>query len=300
MSEQTDDQPVIDGEFTVLDDGVDQRQDHDQPGDADGNPDDEEEELEELELAGKKVALPKSVKAELDKQTMLHSDYTRKTQELAEQRRAFDQEKQTQAEHSKAFQEEHAKLYTVREQLKYFDNADWAAVAQQDHQNGTQNLTLYRIEWDRLKGEAEKLESGIKAKADEQTQAQQREAAKLVEMRDAAMVQQFPKWAEEFPQIQDFAAKHLGVPAEMVAATTDPRLLKGLRYAKLGFEAEQRTKTATHRQAEQQVKPATTLTAPRQAAAPASDPASMRLSADAWAAKRNAELAEKARNARRR
>jgi hypothetical protein len=145
-----------------------------------------------------------------------------------------------------------------------------------------------------LKDEASKLETGIGEKTAERTREQQQQAAKLIEQRDAVLSQEFPKWAEERPQIEAFA-KANGVTEAELKSTTDPRIFRLLRYAKQGLEAEQRAKTTAKVQQQQQVTPAVTLTAARKTAAPASSPASLRQSPEAWAEQRNRELAAKGR-----
>src|SRR5215204_3179929 len=57
----------------------------------------EAEELEEIERNGKKYKIPTALKSEL----LMQQDYTRKTQEVAEQRRAIEAEQQALEERTK-------------------------------------------------------------------------------------------------------------------------------------------------------------------------------------------------------
>src|SRR5688572_6710404 len=58
----------------------------------------EEEPFEEIDRNGKKATIPAWLKPEL----MMQADYTRKTQELAEARRAFDAERQAMQQFTEA------------------------------------------------------------------------------------------------------------------------------------------------------------------------------------------------------
>src|SRR5215469_11178430 len=63
----------------------------DQPDE--GGQEGEDDELEDFEFEGRKFSVPKSAKEALTKGVMLNADYTKKTQGLAEDRRAYEAEK---------------------------------------------------------------------------------------------------------------------------------------------------------------------------------------------------------------
>ena len=91
----------------------------------DMEPDEPEEELDETEYEGKTYKVPKEIKDALLRQ----SDYTRKTQELAEIRKAAEFERQSIAaakEADEAADELKSDLRTVDKALKSFENVDWS------------------------------------------------------------------------------------------------------------------------------------------------------------------------------
>ena len=87
-----------------------------------------EEELDETEFEGKKYRVPKELKDALLRQ----ADYTRKTQEVAEIRRAAESERaaiKQAVEADEAADELKADLRTVDKALKSFENVDWSRFA---------------------------------------------------------------------------------------------------------------------------------------------------------------------------
>jgi len=91
----------------------------------------EEDDLEEIELDGEKFSVPKKIKSAIQK----NSDYTQKTQAIAEQRRALE-------EREKAFQqaaqlhgaeiEKRVEVRAIETQLAAYEQIDWAALAESD------------------------------------------------------------------------------------------------------------------------------------------------------------------------
>ena len=104
------------------------------------------EEEEELDIDGNPIRLPKTLAEKLKARMMMQADYTQKTQALAEQRKAIEQERQVQqweAEAKQALFTEEAQLLTVRQRLEQFQGVNWAALAQQDLRK--QNATLKQV-----------------------------------------------------------------------------------------------------------------------------------------------------------
>jgi hypothetical protein len=266
-----------------------------------------EEETEEVEHEGKKYALPKSLKPAL----LMQADYTRKTQELAEQRKTDQAQRLADAEVQQAFLKDNAKVIAIDDQVAAYDkvietishelaNVDWSALGQMD--NGTilvaqrrEELQALRDARDKLRGDQTKLKSDIETKINERNLAGQHATAKAREECEAVLVKEFPKWAEERPGIETFA-KAQGITDAELKSTTDPRLLRMLRFAKLGAEAQQRDAAA--KTVARRVQPALTGAAPVKrvdgGASPNTDP--NRMSTDAWMAHRRQQL--KAKGAR--
>jgi hypothetical protein len=82
-----------------------------------------EEETDEVDLDGKKYRIPKALKAQL----MMQADYTRKTQELAENRRELEQRAVQQSQANDAVIKAHAKAVNLDERLAEYETIDWDA-----------------------------------------------------------------------------------------------------------------------------------------------------------------------------
>ena len=111
------DAPEVDADS--YSDGTDQAE---TDGAEDGQPEDD---TEEVDWDGTKYRIPKALKPGL----LMQADYTRKTQELAEQRRHVEQHVQSlsqQAELQQATLEHRVNLRTVEQQLQQFSNTDWS------------------------------------------------------------------------------------------------------------------------------------------------------------------------------
>ncbi len=86
------------------------------------------DETDEVELDGKKFRIPKAVRPAV----MMHADYTRKTQELAEQRKAWEAEQTKQAEFMEVHSKDLGQLYSLDSQLAQYQNLDWGQLWQDD------------------------------------------------------------------------------------------------------------------------------------------------------------------------
>lgn len=97
---------------------------------------DSEDDFETLNIDGEEVTLPKDVAAKVTTiKKRLEADYTRKTQDAAEMRRGAEQYQQ-QVQKQAVFQQENTELLvnwqTTANQLKDYENVDWATLAEQD------------------------------------------------------------------------------------------------------------------------------------------------------------------------
>ena len=85
---------------------------------------DDADDSEEIEYEGEKYKVPKSLKDAFLRQ----SDYTRKTQEVAEQRKEFERQRdqfQQQAAMQRQHIEDFSQLHTIDAQIERFKNVDW-------------------------------------------------------------------------------------------------------------------------------------------------------------------------------
>jgi len=97
--------------------------------DEDGNPIDTDE---EIELDDLKLKVPKDQAQKVREAMLRQADYTRKTQELAESRRAFDTERAQIYQSTQAELNAFAETQNIGRQLQAYQQTNWQAWAQED------------------------------------------------------------------------------------------------------------------------------------------------------------------------
>jgi hypothetical protein len=286
--------------------------------------------LEEIELSnGEKVKVPK----ELALDRLRHQDYTRKTQDLAEQRRQHEEQVRTfqaqQAESSAALPEEHAKLALIARDIETVKATlgspdaqgitlgmiDWNTFRQQALAN-PQMGELYRdyrarfdlaqdtlADLERAKGEAT---NELKTKEGQRLQAQREQAATALATRQEetgkALATEIEGWSpEKATEIATFAVKSFGVQPQEIAEMTDPRVWKVLHTAMTekarADKAEAALKqhqTAANNSKAQTVQPAAKVGGATPNARRTTDASGDELSAEEWNRRELARTAAKA------
>ena len=192
-----------------------------------------EEDLEEFDWDGKKVKGPKGLKDGLLRQ----ADYTRKTQELAEDKRGVAETRRQLEEQSKASDEEmnaRAALISIDSDLKSYENVDWDAWETQDlfaAQAGFRKFQQLQAARGQVSGY---LGERQKARTD---QTQQDTAKRLQETRQFAETK-IKGWSPDVDaKITEFATKELGFDWNTLKAAYTPAVYKALHLAWLGHQA---------------------------------------------------------------
>ena len=235
-----------------------QTTDDDPPSDprvkpGDGPSSSEDEEFEEIEYGeGKKHRLPRELKPLL----MFQADYTRKTQEVAETRRALEAERahwSAQRNQQLAADLQRTaligKLINADEQIARYQKLDWAAL-RRDDPPGAQEKFMELQQW---KDHRDTLANGIHQYDAQRSQEVQRAAAesiaadaKRLEEAHMAIRQDIPTWDADVPKIWAYAQSR-GLSGEELVGLRDTRFAKILHEAMRGSEL-----TAKQRQAQQQ------------------------------------------------
>ena len=216
----------------------------DEPDDAPETQDEEPEEPEELEDAeyeGKQYKVPKEIKDALLRQ----SDYTRKTQELAEMRKLTEaqmaaltaaKEADEQADEIKS------DLRTIDKTIKQFDNVDWQRFAAEQPAQAQAAMLQYQ----QLQMQRQQLANGLEQHM--RTSAQNREQAHQAALSKAHadLLQAIPDFdAVMATKIRDSTASAYGYDQSELNAITDPRAVRVLRDAMLWRESQAAAKAAT-------------------------------------------------------
>lgn len=193
--------------------------------DEQGNPvepapeEDAELDTEEVEHDGKKYRLPKDLKPLL----MMNADYTRKTQELAEQRRQVEERGtalQRQAQEHEQNLREVARIVAIDEQLESLANVDWQEWVRADPiaaQSAFMRVQQMRDQRGQIVGTLNQRQAEAQAKA-------QQSRAEALNAAGAKIKAAIPGWSPAMREtLTAFAKAELGYDDRELNSITDPR-----------------------------------------------------------------------------
>ncbi len=206
--------------------------------------DDDRADWSEIEVDGEVWLAPPVLKSAFLRQ----ADYTRKTQELAERRRA------TEAEHEAAGAHiaDRARLHLLDEQAQALDGLDWPALEAADPERA-------RALRERRRGLAEtreRLAFDLARREHETRLANEAAEAEAVLATGRALSEQIEGWSPALAaQLADYA-REFGVEADELRQINDPRLWRILHRAHLGETLARRLAEADRRAARPAVRPA--------------------------------------------
>jgi len=243
--------------------------------DADGNPvqPEPEDDSEEVEHEGQKYRIPKAVKPLL----MMQQDYTRKTQEVAEQRRALEQHQQVIAQQAQFMQEnirEVAQLQSLDERLAQYQQVDWNVLEAQDPFRAQQAFREFTL----LRDQRANLAQQLAAKEHQRSQETQRERAKRLEEANSVLAREIKGWGPDLAaKLSEFGEKQGFSKAEL-AHVDDPRVIKILHAAFVGSQLLNKQLSAAKAAPQPAATPVPTVG--KGSAPAAKDPS--RMSTDEW------------------
>ncbi|MCA3750599.1 MAG: hypothetical protein INF04_04210 [Phenylobacterium sp.] len=265
-------------------------------GAEDGQPEDD---AEDVDYEGAKYRVPKVLKDALLRQ----ADYTRKTQELADQRRHVEQHVQSlsqQAELQQATLEHRVNLRTVEQQLQQFQNTDWQAYSANYGADATASAMA---SWQQYRDAKAELEGAIAKTETEVQQISERSTANAIAEAEKVLSREIEGWSSELvTTLAGYAAENFGItPQELRDSvvnpdgTADPRTFKVLaRLYKA--ETELAKLKAQNTKAQQAAKQAavTPAKAVGQRAGGYEPGLNDKLPTDEWVRRRNAQVAKAA------
>jgi hypothetical protein len=221
------------------------------------------EEFEEVERNGKKFRIPKELAPEL----LMQSDYTRKAQEVAEQRREIEAAREAyeqEVQFREATWQETAALVNIEQRLAQFQNMDWRRyVAERP-----QEAQAAQAEYMQLQNEYGRLQNTVQAKrAHISSQFEQQAAISLTkEVESLRKPNPALGWDGKFDQqrsadLTQFISRHFGIPPEEQAkAARKAGWVQMANAAKIGIETLAKSKQ-TAKPAIPQSKPVQTVAA---------------------------------------
>lgn len=209
-------QPAMDSEVVDIpaSDDVEVSQDEnlDIPSDA---VEQEVEEEDEIDVDGKKFVLPKSAAEKLKAERLMQADYTRKTQEVAEQRRAIEQQAQQlqqQAQFQQSYIAEVAKVTAIDEQLQKYaginlgDYIDSDPVAVMKAQEEIRSLQMKRAE----------IVNNLTQRQQMQAMEQQQATARQLQQASEYLAREISGWSDQRSNELRAYAISLGVPEQAI------------------------------------------------------------------------------------
>jgi len=185
-------------------------------------------EFEEVEYEGKRYALPKELKDAILRQ----SDYTRKTQELAQQREQSTAEiaaEKARIEADRANFQAAARLVALDDRLQQFANVDWQALSQSDPVAAQQQFFQYQQLKDARGGLVAQIQQHESQRA-----LQEREAtARAMQQANEVLGREIKGWSPEVAKELRAVAKSLGADDKSVDSIREPWIVKALYAQKV-------------------------------------------------------------------
>jgi hypothetical protein len=177
-----------------------------------------------LDWEGEQLTIPKSLKAAV----MQHKDYTQKTQELAEQRRAYDLAResvsraQLDSQFANSVSEESRELNVIDSYLKEVNKLNWS-------QMSTEQMLRTRAELDQVKERRDTLKAAVQGKRAEYDKAVQAKIAEVRAKSREIAAKSIPGFTEETEKAIRAHALAEGLSeAETDSVLMDPRSTKVL------------------------------------------------------------------------
>lgn len=186
----------------------------------------EPEDSEEVEFEGEVYAMPKKIKEALLRQ----KDYTQKTQEVAEQRKALEQEKEFLTQQQRLMAAGFDKAVELKEidaRLTQFKQLDWAALVDQDPAQATKlNIAYQQLQQQRVEkvGELQEASRNAEELADKQRQQAVQQGRERVK-------KAIPSFNQELAQSIAETTKGYGFTQQEIDQLTDPRFVIALHDA---------------------------------------------------------------------
>lgn len=193
----------------------------------------QEPELIDAEYEGKTYKLPPELKDAL----LRTSDYTRKTQEVAEQRKAVEAR---MAEADRAYQtsqevmEARAAIMNIDGALKNYENVNWQQLENEDPMAAMSHWRQFQQLQQQRGQVAQYLD---KTQAEMSEKVAQDTDKRLRETREFAQ-KQLQGWSPDLDnKIMEFSTKELGFTVEALRAQVTPQVYRTLYLAHLGHQA---------------------------------------------------------------
>lgn len=174
-----------------------------------------------LTLDGVETEVPIS---EIESGYMRQADYTRKTQQLAEERKQAAQQIARQMQQAQKVTRDMAHLISLHDQMQAFEKADWDALYKE---NPTEAGRL-QARWQQMQSEVKTIQSSIQAQQQQQQAARREQVQRDTVEAMETLQRDIPGFSEKtIIAARDAAVAH-GYTAAELDGLTDPRAIKVL------------------------------------------------------------------------
>lgn len=280
--------------------------------DDDGNPIEAEieEDEEEIDLDDLKLKVPKSAAEklkELKEGALRQADYTRKTQELAEQRKSFEAQRQAQQQMDAVETMARGDLANTNAQINQYEQFDWAAARANAQAIDSENFDRAQMDqldahWQNyqlLKSRQQKIGQLLAIKAQERQSREQQSqkqldaaVAKLLDEGTPELKKAIPDWSRaKAATLTESMVKHYGIPRDEFDGIDDPKLYMVMADATAWREHQAKQKKAKTLEKQQEITPAARVGSKGSVPPGKLDD---RLSAEEWVKRREEQVRKRA------
>lgn len=256
--------------------------------DEDGNPiedepeDEPEEEFAEIVKDGKAYKVPAALKDEI----LMHADYTRKTQELAETRKQVQATLEQVQQVTQAEIQSVAAISAIDAQIADFNTIDWDAWEETDPMAAQRAWRQFQ----QVKDQRATAIANYQQAQQQRTLMQQQETAKLIEQGQRELAVKIPGWGQEKAlALQTHAMQSYGFAPDELNGIVDPRMIQVLHDAYQFRQASKTQQVVKKVEAQQAIKPAAKVATGKAPVRGLDD----RLSTAEWVKRREAQLANR-------
>lgn len=250
------------------------------------DPEEPEIDLDDVEYEGKQYKLPRELKDALLRQ----ADYTRKTQEVADQRRAVEAQR-AQAQEAinlvSNYQKEYSELIGIDSQLQKFNELDWNAIISENPQDAMR----LQARFNELRQQREVAVNNIQQVQQQVQQQREQEQQRFIAESVTTLQRDIPNWNNDlYSSVLSASQKNYGFSADEVNNVIDARYIKVLHDAMQWRQSQEKLKKQASK------RPDPTPTKVTKSAKPVPKGLSDDLSDEEWMRRRNAELYKRRKN----
>jgi hypothetical protein len=189
--------------------------------------------------------------ADLKNGYQMESDYRRKTSELAEQRKAFEAEKQEQVSSLQSSIQQVNAILTNAEQdlMDKYNSVNWDELKEFDKEDYLIKQNDFAIQAQKLKTQREQAAQTVQTLQQQQAEEDRKNLEEYAQNEAQALITAIPDWQdpkvrdEGLKQVYSFA-KEIGITDEEINQMYDHRLVRALYLASQGQNMSKKIETA--------------------------------------------------------